>query len=119
MIIIDLWISLNYNHPQISDSNLSSYLEFSLITYYAVARNSAMTKSQRIDYCELFIENYDSNFVFRDKVGYSIGVQRNRGRASKGTKVIQKLQLQKTPNISVCMAISNYEILYYKKKNSA
>ena len=85
--IIEIMVS-DYNAPQISDTTLSSYLEFSLITfknvtYHAVARNSAMTKSQRIDYCEFFIENTDSNFVFIDEVGYSIEVKRNRGRAPK------------------------------------
>ena len=113
-----------YNAPKISESTLSSYLEFSLITlknvtYHPKARNSSKTKSQRIEYCEYFVENSNSTFIYIDEVGYSIGVQRNRGRAPKGCQVIQKLPLQKTPNTSVCMAICNSEILYYKKKSSA
>lgn len=121
--IISMMIE-KYNAPEITETTLGTYLRFSLITlkqvqYHATARNSHETKQQRIEYGEFFLQNKDLNFVFIDEVGYSISVQRNRGRAPKGKNVIAKTPLSKTPNTSVCMAITNEEIIHYQKKNSA
>lgn len=106
---------------KLTETTLDTYLWFSLITlkqvqYHAAARNSKETKQQRIEYGEFFLQNKDLNFVFIDEVGYSISVQRNRGRAPKGKNVIAKTPLSKTPNTSVCMAITNEEIIHYQKK---
>ena len=114
----------NYNAPEIEPTTLSNYLTFSLITlknvaFHAIARNSEQTKDQRVKYGEFFVQNNELNYIFIDEVGFSICVQRNRGRAPKGVTPIVKLPLSKTPNCSCCMAISNDEILFYKKKNSA
>lgn len=63
---------------------------FSLITrkvaYDLAAKNSAKTKSQRIDYFEFFVENNNSTFIYIDEVGYSIGAQQKWGRLQKGVK---------------------------------
>lgn len=113
-----------YNAPEISLSTLSSYLNFSLITlknitFHPTARNSDTTKEKRVKYGEFFIQHSDYNFFFIDEVGYSICVQRNRGRSLKGTQAIAKLPLSKTLNCSCCMAITDSEVLYYKKKQTA
>ena len=52
-------------------------------------------------------------------MGFTICVQRNRGRSLKGTQAIAKIPLSKTPNCYCCMAISHSEVLFYKKKETA
>ena len=113
-----------YNAPTIVDTTLSSYLKFSLITlknveYQPAARNSDQTKAQRVEFCEFLIENGNLNFIYVDEVGYSISVQRNKGRSKHGKPVIQKLPLSKTPNTSVCMGICRDEIILYENRNTA
>lgn len=114
----------NYNAPHIEKTTLSQYLCFSLITlkkvqYQPIARNSPQTMRQRIDYGEFFIENENSHFIFIDEVGYTIAVQRNRGRSPKGEPVILKMPLHRTANTSVCMAIDNQNIIHYEKKDTS
>ena len=114
----------DFNAPQISLTTLSQYLLFNLITlkkvsYQPAARYSNETKEQRKSYCEYFVQNEGKNYIYIDEVGYSIAVQRNRGRSRKGNQCIQKLPLAKTPNTTICMAISQNEILHFEKKNAA
>lgn len=113
-----------YKAPSISKTTLSSYLKFSLISYksvdyHAMARNTDETKQKRIKYGEFYVQNDDLNFIFIDEVGYSIALQRSRGRAPIGQRLIQKLPTLKSPNISICMAISKDQIIHYKKKIDA
>ena len=114
----------DYGAPQISKSTLSKYLCFSLITlkkveYHPIARNSPQTKQQRIEYGEFFIQNSDKHLIFIDEVGYTIAIQRNKGRSPKGQPVIEKLPLHRTANTTVCMAIDDTEILHFEKRESS
>lgn len=56
----------NYNAPEISQSTLSIYLNFSLntlksIIFHPIARNSDIIKEKGIKYGEFFIQNNDFN----------------------------------------------------------
>lgn len=121
---IIMQMTKDYDAPQISKSTLSKYLCFSLITlkkveYHPFARNTPQTKQQRIQYGEFFIQNADKHLIFLDEVGYTIAIQRNRGRSPKGQHVIEKLPLHRTANTTVCMAIDDTEILHFEKRESS
>lgn len=113
------------NAPEITETTLSTYLDFALISYkdvqyQPVARNNESTKEQRIQFSEFFVENQDKlNFIYIDEVGYSISVQRKRGRSRIGTTPIQKIPIIRSANTTVCMAISKEEIILYQKKEGS
>lgn len=109
-----------YHFPPICDTTLSEYLDDSLISlksinYQSIERNSEHTKDLRVDYVHWLIEHQNYSFIYVDETGYSIGVQRNRGRAPIGQRITVNLPLEQSSNVSAAVAISkDYGILHYK-----
>ena len=97
-------------NSRISPSTLSRYLDDKLITmkkanYHPIARNADDTKQERITYSNWFLQNQHKSLIFIDEFGFSIGTQRNRGRAKVGDQVIIKTPSTVSENLSVFLVI--------------
>jgi transposase len=97
--------------PRISASTLHAYLDTMLITrkrptFTAQQRNCPETKEKRVEYANWFTRDENRHYIFVDEFGFSIATQRNYGRGRQGERVRPVTPLMRSPNQSVCMAVS-------------
>ena len=103
------------NHkPQFSDQALSAHLDGSLITLKLARdepaeRNTPSTIEERYHYAIWLMgpNVVNEKKYFIDEFGINIHTRRSQGRSLKGERVFRKVNGQRGPNITICIAVSS------------
>lgn len=96
---------------RVSDSTVSRVLSGFLYTLKKVenvpeARNSIVNKQKRGNYAQWFRDHADETFIFYDESGFDLWQSRTRGRAKVGVPVRRTVNSQKTPHVTLLLAVS-------------
>lgn len=112
---------LNDEHNiMVSDSTIARVLVGHLYSLKKVenipqARNSPENKEKRATYAQWFRDHADESFIFYDECGFDLWQTRNRGRAKVGVPVRRVINSQKTPHVTLLLAVSpNVGVVSYQ-----
>ena len=93
------------------------------INFLPVRRNDSENISRRKEYAIDYIRSQslysENNYIFIDETGFNVSMRTSMGRSQVGTPAVMTIPALRSRNISVCCAINNSEILYYKSQSRA
>lgn len=81
----------------------------------AEARNSAENKAKRRDFAEWFLNVSHEDFVFIDESGFDLWQSRTRGRAKVGCPAKRVVDSQKTPHVTLILAVAPHHGIVHSK----